>query len=292
MKKTLVAALVAAVIGSASVYGLTVYIPSTTAYTSNCRLTWTRSYGASKYYIYRATTPSWSRRQKIGTAYSNSFNDTSAVPGVNYYYWVCPVKGSCYWYNTGKYRLGYRQVTAPKVSASWKTYNSCIRLSWSAAYGAVRYNVRRSTSSSFSRSTMIGSTTSRVFNDTSAVPGTKYYYWVCPVGRNGRSWYGDSKRDYGMRALIVPQPSIYRYSSYVYVYWPAVRGAVKYRVAYASSYANFSTSRYLTKTTTYLYDYQYGGSYANQYYYWVMPVCSDGTYWYNKSKYVVGWLSY
>lgn len=101
---------------------LTVPTPSVSygTYTSYIRVTWPRVSGANGYYIKRSTSSSYSSAttlKKVGSSVV-ALNDSSATAGRIYYYWVCPISGSKYWYNTGKYDYGYRKGTSSGGSIS------------------------------------------------------------------------------------------------------------------------------------------------------------------------------
>lgn len=61
-----------------------------------------------------------------------------------------------------------------------------LNLSWSRSYGAVSYNVKRSTVSG-GVYTMIGSTTNSIFSDTNTTTDVNYYYVVSAVNPSGES---------------------------------------------------------------------------------------------------------
>ncbi len=101
---------------------LTVPTPTVSygTYTSYVRVTWPRVSGANGYYIKRSTSSSYSSAttlKKVGPSVV-ALNDSSATAGRIYYYWVCPISGSEYWYNTGKYDYGYRKGTSSAGSIS------------------------------------------------------------------------------------------------------------------------------------------------------------------------------
>jgi fibronectin type 3 domain-containing protein len=66
----------------------------------------------------------------------------------------------------------------PSMSASDGTFSDRVSLEWTAGSGATSYDVRRGTSANFSSATLLGNTASLAFDDTTAVPGTTYHYWI------------------------------------------------------------------------------------------------------------------
>lgn len=292
-------------IGASEARAVTVPRPSVKAYTSCAKVTWSKVKNAKGYYVFRATSASWSRAKKVKATTTTYFNDTSAVPGVTYYYWVCPIVGRYYYYNKSMYRGGFRQITAPYCHATYNSYTSYIYVYWSSCYGAKGYYVYRGTSSSLSYAKRIKKTTSTYFYDTSASPGVKYYYWIMPIGKNGYYFYNASKYAYGMRkktttsSITVPQPYGYQSGSAAYIYFYPVTGGKKYYL-YRSTSSSVHPKNgakciaYWTPSSSYsyYYYYDYSVSYGTTYYYWVDVVDSSGTEWLTRSKYKAIYMSY
>ena len=281
-------------------------ITTSVGYVKYVALSWNGVSGANKYYIFRSTSSKFSKRVKIKAVSkkTRTFRDTTAKPGVTYWYWVCPVSKpswrngwrSTYYYNTKKFVRGCRALSAPKPTASYNTYSSYIKLTWAAVPYAKKYKIMRSTSSSYYYATQLAVTTSRTYYDTSATPGTTYYYWILPAGKNGKFWYNSSKYDYGKRkssVLTPPDFTVYRYSYYVYISWNSVPGAAKYYIfKYSTSTppSSFWNSSNAGATTSNTYIYDYNLDYGDVWYYWVCPVNSSGKWWYNSSRYAYGYL--
>jgi len=57
------------------------------AYTNKVRVTWTVSSGATSYKVYRATTETGEKLYR-GASTGTYYDDTTASPGITYYYWV------------------------------------------------------------------------------------------------------------------------------------------------------------------------------------------------------------
>ncbi len=86
------------------------------------------------------------------------------------------------------------------VAASDGTYTDKVRVTWNASSGATRYEVYRNTSNSHTGETLLTSTqSSSPYDDTSADPGTTYYYWVKACNSDGCSGY--SSYDTGIERL-------------------------------------------------------------------------------------------
>jgi hypothetical protein len=89
--------------------------------------------------------------------------------------------------------------------------------------------------------------------------------------------------------LTVPEPTASKgtYTSYVKVSWDSVSGAVKYILKRSTTESYDSATNLATVTST-----SYNDSSAEvgrKYYYWVCPVNSSGTGYYNKSRYDYGY---
>jgi len=70
-------------------------------------------------------------------------------------------------------------LAAPEgVTASDGTSSSSVIVSWTAAAGAAYYTIYRSTGSSFSGASVIGTSTATSYTDSSVVIDTVYTYWV------------------------------------------------------------------------------------------------------------------
>jgi len=92
-------------------------------------------------------------------------------------------------------------ITRPPsdVSASDDTYTDKVRVTWTASSGATSYATYRSTSSSSASASLIGTVASSPYDDTSALAGTTYYYWVKASNSHGDSGFSNS--DSGRRAI-------------------------------------------------------------------------------------------
>lgn len=142
------------------------------------QLSWSAANGATGYIIYRGQVINSNTASEIVRSSSLSYDDTSASPGSPYYYWVKTYSiASTSSFSSGV--TGYRGLSPPTgVSASGGTYSSGVRVSWSGVSGAVSYRIWRNTTANSASSVNVGETAATSFSDTSAIPGTLYYYWV------------------------------------------------------------------------------------------------------------------
>ena len=89
------------------------------------------------------------------------------------------------------------------ISASDGTFTDRVQVSWSASTGATYYQVFRHTSNNSSSATLLSSSfPSSPYNDTSAVAGTTYYYWIKACNSGGCSSFSAS--DSGYRQVTTP----------------------------------------------------------------------------------------
>jgi len=147
----------AAVLTPQNAQALTVPKPSASiSYPNYIYVTWANVTGASKYYIFRGTTSTFSRASRIATVSTRAARDWTPTLGVKYFYWIAPL--SCcsptYWYNKSKYDWGYRKftVTYGTVSKGTKVWlkayanGNCLntsgaawKLTWSGVHSWTKY---------------------------------------------------------------------------------------------------------------------------------------------------------
>ena len=136
--------------------------------------------GGELYDIYRDTSSSGTNRVLVGTGTSVQLNDTdsTATPGVIYYYWVKACKlgrihcGDYSAYNTG--RAAFTPVT--NLQASDGTYTSYVQLTWDVKSGATSYKVYRKLGAG--SYILLGSPSTNSFQDSTAQEGLQYTYKV------------------------------------------------------------------------------------------------------------------
>ncbi len=249
------------------------------SYTDRVRITWNAVSGATTYSVFRATSTGGTKTTLATSLTSTSFDDTSAVAGATYYYWVraSSSSGSS---DFSSYNTGYRAVAPPAaptgVSATDGTYTDRVRITWNAVSGAT-YSVFRATSTSGSKTTLATSLTSTSFDDTSAVAGTTYYYWVKALNSSGSSDF--SSYNTGYRAVAPPaaptgvSATDGTYTDRVRITWNAVSGAT-YSVFRATSTSGSKTTLATSLTSTSFDDTSAVA--GTTYYYWVRSTNSAG----------------
>jgi len=158
-------------------------------YTDKARVTW-NSVGPGAYYrVSRGANPgsktdigSW----QTGTAY----DDTSATPGVTYYYWVRTATDAA-GANASGYSssdTGWRALSPPAgFSASDGAYSDRVRATWSSVSGATHYRVYRAASAGGAKTALGSWQTGLSYDDTSATPGVTYHYSAAAAVDNSGS---------------------------------------------------------------------------------------------------------
>lgn len=164
-------------------------------------VSWSAVGGATGYQVWRNTVNNSATATLIGTDTASPYDDGSAAAGTTYYYWVVATNacggGAFSTPDTGFRSSGSAPPPPTNVSASDRTYCDFVRVTWNASSGATSYEVWRGTSRNSSSASLIGTDTASPFDDLSAVPGTRYYYWVKAKNACGTS--GFSNRDAGRR---------------------------------------------------------------------------------------------
>ena len=153
------------------------------ASTDSVRITWNLSPVSGCYYrVYRGSTFNPKLSSPLGdwTYEATSFDDTTATPGLTYYYWV---RGAMNPQGTrdsvSNSDTGWRALSGPTATASDGTSVAHVAVSWSAVEGASYYRVYRSATSGSGTAVPLSSwRTNTSYYDTSATPGRTYYYWI------------------------------------------------------------------------------------------------------------------
>ncbi|MBK7030460.1 MAG: hypothetical protein IPH45_15215 [Bacteroidales bacterium] len=157
-------------------------------YSQKVVITWENQVTEPLYYaVFRSTLNSTFFAQKISPNEwipDTSFEDITAVNGVNYYYFI---KSSRFTsgvhvseFSSGD--AGYRSIAPPApVLASDGQYGNKIEIKWPSSTGASHYRVYRNTSPVVAENMYISGTTwinDTIFTDNTASFGNTYYYWV------------------------------------------------------------------------------------------------------------------
>ena len=198
------------------------------------KIAWNAVAGASHYRVYRSASASGSKTPVSGWQTMLNYSDTTAEPGVTYYYFVVAAAD-----NEGRNASGYSagaagslKIGAPTgVYATDGTSATCVTVSWNATTGAEGYTVYRGTTSNSDAAQVILSTSDVTIDDTTAAPGTLYFYWV--TATNAVSESAKSAVETGFRSIAAPtgvSATTTSGTAAVTVSWTPVDGAVYYRV--------------------------------------------------------------
>ena len=244
------------------------------ASTGKPKVTWKASETADSYDIYRRIYGKGSYT-KIDTTTDLSYLDEGAKAETKYTYYVIAVGGSGVESDLSNKVSCTCDLAQPVMTLTNVASSGKIKVSWEKVDGAAEYKVYRATSKTGTYSLM-KTTTSLSYTNTSATAGKTYYYKVRAIADNtaANSAYSEVKS----RTCDLARPSVtlsnVASTGKIKVTWKAIDGAVKYQVYRAES----EDGEYkLVKTTT-------GTSYTNTsaeagnaYYYKVMAIASKSS---------------
>ena len=166
---------------------------------------WGESTNADGYRIYRSVSDSSDGASLLATSPLTSYADTTATPGVTYYYFVKAYRGA----TESDFSLsdaGFIRPPAPatptSLSASDGSSTDHVTITWQQANYATGYRVFRSQTNDASGASEIADVTGLTHNDTTAVPNVTYYYFV--EAYNGTGTSARSSGESGFRQLAPP----------------------------------------------------------------------------------------
>ncbi len=157
-------------------------------------VSWNASAGATGYQIWRNTVNNSGTATQIATDNASPYLDTTGVAGTTYFYWVKATNGC----GPSPFSLsdsGFRNAapTAPtNVAATDGSSCSGVTITWSASAGATSYGIWRHTVNVSGSAVQIATDNASPFDDTTAVPGTTYFYWVTAANGCGGSPFSSS----------------------------------------------------------------------------------------------------
>ena len=172
--------------------------------TTCVRLHWDATEDTASYAIYRGETDQSVNAEYIGDAGANLFDDTRAVPGVKYHYFV-KAKNSSGSSPFSDGAMGWRALSAPEnVVAGNGTSLDYVEVTWSEAAGASYYCVYRAEDLDDEPVPISGWQMSLSYRDRDASPGQTYlYYVVAAVDAQGGMASGFGLFDDGRRAVPI-----------------------------------------------------------------------------------------
>ena len=219
---------------------------SNVASSGKIKVSWEKVDGAVKYEVYRATSKD-GEYSKVKTTTDLSFTNTSAKAGKTYYYQVKAIaekSAADSALSSAKSRtcdLARPTVTLSNVASSGK-----IKVSWEKVDDAVKYEVYRATSKDGEYSLM-KTTTSTSYTNTSAKAGQTYYYKVKAIAENSGANSALSSVKSRTCDLASPVAAVaLNDEGKPVVTWNAVSSAKEYKVyvydANGSKLATFATA--------------------------------------------------
>ena len=157
--------------------------------TGKPRLTWKAVSGAVSYRIYRSESRG-TGYSLLGTTSSTSYTNTGAKAGKTYYYRVKAVNRDGMASGYSNIVSGKATLPAPVLNIGLSVSSGKPMLAWDAVPGATSYRIYRSTSRGTGYS-LLATTTSTSYVNTSAAKGTTYYYRVKACNAAGLSPYSN-----------------------------------------------------------------------------------------------------
>ena len=161
--------------------------PTAVTATGSCTgvsVSWTGNAQATSYNVLRGS--ACGTVLATFTGVTSPYSDTTAVAGTTYNYWVVAIN-ACGTSVNSSCATGTRSLPTPSAPAGVTATPGCTgnSISWSSSTGATSYNVLRGSVCGTVVSTFTN--VASPYNDTTAVAGTAYNYWVVAINACGTS---------------------------------------------------------------------------------------------------------
>jgi hypothetical protein len=179
---------------------------------SQVSVSWDAASGAGYYQVMRSIVNDGSQAESVSTWIAGTtFNDLSATPGIDYYYWVRAKHSSTDTYLTPLINsdAGWRVIPTPaNMQATDYASESVIEVSWNSSAGAGYYQLFRSLTSELSDAEVLNDwDTPTSYTDAAVSPGIIYFYWVrAAVDMSG--YHPSSLSDYNSGILDNSPPEL------------------------------------------------------------------------------------
>jgi fibronectin type 3 domain-containing protein len=225
-------------------------------------ISWTKTEGATGYYIYRKTgSESWTRITTVKSGSTLAYTDTKAVAGTTYYYTVkAYADTNLSSFVTNKTIKYLKQPTVTLANAS-----NGVKVTWSKTTGASGYYVYRKASGAKSwtllKKITSGSTVS--YTDTAAKAGTTYYYTVKAYSGSTNSSFVTNKT---IKRLTQPVVTLSNVTKGVKISWKKITGATGYIVYRKTASGSWSRIKTITSASTLSYTDTIGKNGTTYYY--------------------------
>jgi DNA/RNA endonuclease G (NUC1)/fibronectin type 3 domain-containing protein len=199
-----------------------------TAGNAHVLLSWNAVGGATSYNVKRSTTTN--TETTIASPGANSYDDTTAVNGITYFYVVSAVGAGGEGPNSSEVSATPQAAPAAPTGLTAGAGDSHVLLSWTASPGAATYTVLRGTAPGGPYPTTFPGIATTTYDDTTAVNGTTYYYVV--TATNGFGTSGNSNEASATpQSLAAPTGLAAQVGdSVVILNWNTVVGAATYNV--------------------------------------------------------------
>jgi hypothetical protein len=144
----------------------------------------------------------------VGTYSRNLYDDFSTIPnftsGSSIYSIDIAIDehGWCAISNIAISTSGSMPLSPTNLSASDGDYTDRVKVTWTASSGATDYEIWRNTSNNSAAASKIANDNTSPYDDTSAVAGTTYWYWV--KAKNAAGTSGFSNSDSGYKTIASP----------------------------------------------------------------------------------------
>jgi subtilisin family serine protease len=174
-------------------------------YVDKVRIFWSSTENTSYYQVFRSYRNDSTSATQIGSINHPSllYDDTSADPGVKYYYWVkaCnEIYCSDYSFSNDGWRGTGTSTPSPPagVTASDGEFENKVRITWYEVGGISYYQVfRNEINDSISAKIIVESLATWSYDDLTAERGKEYYYWVKACKTQGQDCSDFSLYDLG-----------------------------------------------------------------------------------------------
>ena len=150
-------------------------------------VSWNATPGAEVYKVYRGTTSNPDAAEVVSSVSSVSFDDTTAEPGMLYFYWIVATNAVS---ESAKSAVetGFRSIPAPTgITATTTSGAAAVTVSWTPVEGALFYRVYRGTRTGGDYAVEIDTTTETTYADEGGAANRTYYYSVKAVGASCES---------------------------------------------------------------------------------------------------------
>ncbi len=255
-------------------------------YSDRIKITWNKVKGASYYQLYRAESEDGAKNPISEWQQGNTFDDLSAAPGKQYYYWVSASNNSSGFDATGYStpNTGWRNFAKPSgIKVSEGTYPDKVVISWNAVPGNPAYRIYMSENSTGAMDVIeSGWMEGTEYEYSGSMPaGYTFYFAVSAVtDKNATSESELSNRASGWRYVPPPtnvQASDGAYTDQIHITWNAASSGSIYYKLFRADKAN-GTKYAITSWISNRYYFDRGLDPSESYYYYVKAaIDSSGT---------------